>query len=128
MLRVSTLWYIDGTSVLMLAEDVPRYNLYPYIRISLVLRFVAICDVFTDSPWLSLAISVWARWKIMNGWKLEKERRTTVSDKTRSGRSSTYTEVMVDRNQPIRDNQRINYGGSASEMVLSHVRTTYNLI
>jgi hypothetical protein len=50
MLRVSTRWYSDGTSVSALVEDISRNKWFSQIRISYVLRFISICDLFTDSP------------------------------------------------------------------------------
>jgi hypothetical protein len=39
-----------GTSVSMLVEDMSRNGCFVQVRISHVLRFISICDVFTDSP------------------------------------------------------------------------------
>jgi hypothetical protein len=50
MLLVSTHWESDGTSVLMLVEDMLRNRCSSQVRISYVLRFISICDLFIDSP------------------------------------------------------------------------------
>jgi hypothetical protein len=39
-----------GTSVLMLMEDMSRNKCFSQVRITHVLRFIPICDLFTDSP------------------------------------------------------------------------------
>jgi hypothetical protein len=49
MLRASTHWLRDGTSVSMLVEDMSRNKCFFQIRISHVLRFISICNPFTDS-------------------------------------------------------------------------------
>jgi hypothetical protein len=41
----------DGTSVSMLMEDISRNKCFYFsIRISHILRFISICDVFTNCP------------------------------------------------------------------------------
>jgi hypothetical protein len=50
MLRVLIHWQSDGTSVLMLVEDLSRNKCFFQDQISHVLRFISICDLFTDSP------------------------------------------------------------------------------
>jgi hypothetical protein len=49
MLRVSTHYKCDGTSLSMLVEDISRNKCFFHIQISHVLRFISICDLFTDS-------------------------------------------------------------------------------
>jgi outer membrane lipoprotein-sorting protein len=48
--RASIQWQSDGTSVSMLVEDMSRNKCLFQVRISHVLRFTSICDLFTDSP------------------------------------------------------------------------------
>jgi hypothetical protein len=51
MLRFSTQhWQSDGTSVSMLVEHMPRNKCIFQVRISHVLRFKTIFDLFNDSP------------------------------------------------------------------------------
>jgi hypothetical protein len=68
-------------------KDMSKNKCFLHALISIVLSFIAICDLFADFPWLTLAIAVSSRWNIKNGWKFEKERRTNISDETRYGRS-----------------------------------------
>jgi hypothetical protein len=49
MLRDSTHWQSDGTSVSKLAEDISRNKLFPLVLITLVLCSISICDLFTNS-------------------------------------------------------------------------------
>jgi hypothetical protein len=48
MLRVSTHWQSAGTSVSMFLGDLSRNKYFFQVRISHVLRFIYICDVFID--------------------------------------------------------------------------------
>jgi hypothetical protein len=60
MLRVSTHWWSDGTSVSMLEEDMSRYKCFFFqVRISHVLRFMFICDLYTDSSSYKLRKCYW---------------------------------------------------------------------
>jgi hypothetical protein len=43
------------TSVSMLVEDMSRNKCFLQVRISHVLRFISICDLFTDSPSYTLS-------------------------------------------------------------------------
>jgi hypothetical protein len=49
VLRVSTHWQSDGTSVSMFVKDMSRNKCFSQVRISHVLLFRFICDLFTDS-------------------------------------------------------------------------------
>jgi hypothetical protein len=40
----------DGTSISILVEVMSRNKCFLQVRISYVLRFISICDIFTDSP------------------------------------------------------------------------------
>jgi hypothetical protein len=48
MLRVSTQWQSDGTSVSVLVEDMSINKCFFQVGISHVLLFISICDLFTD--------------------------------------------------------------------------------
>jgi hypothetical protein len=58
VLRASTHWWSDGTSISMLVEDMSRNARYFQVRISHVLHFISLCDIFTDFPlyWESLIL------------------------------------------------------------------------
>jgi hypothetical protein len=50
MLRVSTHWYSYVTGVSVLVEAMSRYKCFFQVRISHILLFISICDLFTDCP------------------------------------------------------------------------------
>jgi hypothetical protein len=54
LLRVLTYRYSDGTSVSVLVEDMSRNKCFFQVGISHVFGFISLCDLFTDSPSLSL--------------------------------------------------------------------------
>jgi hypothetical protein len=60
VLRVSTHWWGNVTSVAVLVEhtNMSRTKCFFRVRISLVLRFIANCDPFTESPFLATRICV----------------------------------------------------------------------
>jgi hypothetical protein len=58
MLRVSTHWQSDGTNISMLVKDMSRHKGFSHVRVSEVLRFIPICDLFTDSPSYHTALHI----------------------------------------------------------------------
>jgi hypothetical protein len=49
VLRVSTHWYGDGTSVLMRVENMLRNKCFSSFEYNMFLCFMSMCDLFTDS-------------------------------------------------------------------------------
>jgi hypothetical protein len=63
---------VIDTSVSMLVEDTSRNKRFSQVRISNILRFISICDLFTDSPSYKLTLLPW-RWRQQVPLKLHSE-------------------------------------------------------
>jgi hypothetical protein len=58
VLQVSMDWWSNRTSLSMLVEDMSRNKCSFQVQISHVLRFISICDLFTDCPsYMTISLS-----------------------------------------------------------------------